>query len=179
MFENLTNKFEEIFSSLKKAPSLDEKQVEEGLRSIRQALLEADVTLEVVKEFINKVKPKMLGQEIIRSTSPGEMVVKIVYDEIVSFLGENMTANQIKLLWDNLKTKEDKIVGLFASNNEKKSLVVCASSENVKSFNCKQAIKDISAQFKGKGGGNKNLAQAGCDTIRELNSSLKIIKNLL
>ena len=90
-----------------------------------------------------------------------------------------MTANQIKLLWDNLKTKEDKIVGLFASNNEKKSLVVCASSENVKSFNCKQAIKDISAQFKGKGGGNKNLAQAGCDTIRELNSSLKIIKNLL
>ena len=98
---------------------------------------------------------------------------------IVSFLGENMTANQIKLLWDNLKTKEDKIVGLFASNNEKKSLVVCASSENVKSFNCKQAIKDISAQFKGKGGGNKNLAQAGCDTIRELNSSLNIIKNLL
>ena len=98
---------------------------------------------------------------------------------IVSFLGENMTANQIKLLWDNLKTKEDKIVGLFASNNQKKSLVVCASSENVKSFNCKQAIKDISAQFKGKGGGNKNLAQAGCDTIRELNSSLNIIKNLL
>ena len=58
MFENLTNKFEEIFSSLKKAPSLDEKQVEEGLRSIRQALLEADVTLEVVKEFIRKYKRK-------------------------------------------------------------------------------------------------------------------------
>ena len=71
MFENLTNKFEEIFSSLKKSPSLDETQVDEGLRGIRQALLEADVSLEVAKDFIEKVKPTALGQEIIRSTSPG------------------------------------------------------------------------------------------------------------
>ena len=88
MFENLTNKFEEIFSSLKKAPSLDESQVDEGLRGIRQALLEADVSLDVAKAFIEKVKPKALGQEIIRSTSPGDMVVKIVYDELVNLLGE-------------------------------------------------------------------------------------------
>ena len=88
MFENLTNKFEEVFSSLKKAPSLDENQVDEGLRGIRQALLEADVSLEVAKDFIEKVKPKALGQEIIRSTSPGDMVVKIVYDELVNLLGE-------------------------------------------------------------------------------------------
>ena len=64
MFENLTNKFEEIFSSLKKAPSLDEAQVDEGLRGIRQALLEADVSLSVVKEFIEKLKPKALGEEM-------------------------------------------------------------------------------------------------------------------
>jgi len=89
MFENLTNKFEEIFSSLKKAPSLDEKQVDEGLRSIRQALLEADVSLSVAKEFVKNIKPKALGQEIIRSTSPGQMVVKIVHDELVKLLGES------------------------------------------------------------------------------------------
>ena len=89
MFENLTNKFEEIFSSLKKAPSLDEKQVDEGLRNIRQALLEADVSLSVAKEFVDKVKPKVLGQEIIRSTSPGQMVIKIVHDELVNLLGES------------------------------------------------------------------------------------------
>ncbi len=88
MFENLTNKFEEIFSSLKKLPSLDEKQVDDGLRNIRQALLEADVSLTVAKEFIDNVKPKALGQEIVRSTSPGQMVVKIVYDELVKLLGE-------------------------------------------------------------------------------------------
>ena len=89
MFENLTNKLEEVFSSLKKAPSLDEKQVDQGLRGIRQALLEADVSLDVVKDFIAKVKPKALGQEIIRSTSPGNMVVKVVYDELVNLLGES------------------------------------------------------------------------------------------
>jgi len=89
MFENLTNKFEEIFSSLKKAPSLDEKQVDEGLINIRQALVEADVSLSVAKELIANVKPKALGQEIIRSTSPGQMVVKIVYDELVKLLGES------------------------------------------------------------------------------------------
>ena len=87
MFESLTNKFEEIFSSLKKAPSLDEKQVDEGLRSVRLALLEADVSLDVAKQFIENVKPKALGEEIVRSTSPGQMVIKIVYDELVSLLG--------------------------------------------------------------------------------------------
>jgi len=95
MFENLTNKFEEIFSSLKKAPSLDERQVDEGLRNIRQALLEADVSLPVVKEFIEKIKPKALGQEIIRSTSPGQMLVKIVYDELVKLLGD--TSSDVNL----------------------------------------------------------------------------------
>ena len=87
MFESLTNKFEEIFSSLKKAPSLDEKQVDEGLRSVRLALLEADVSLDVAKQFIENVKPKALGEQIVRSTSPGQMVVKIVYDELVNLLG--------------------------------------------------------------------------------------------
>ena len=87
MFESLTNKFEEIFSSLKKAPSLDEKQVDEGLRSVRLALLEADVSLDVAKQFIENVKPKALGEEIVRSTSPGQMVIKIVYDELVNLLG--------------------------------------------------------------------------------------------
>ena len=67
---------------------MNEAQVDEGLRGIRQALLEADVSLDVAKDFVDKVKPKALGQEIVRSTSPGQMVVKIVYDELVNLLGE-------------------------------------------------------------------------------------------
>jgi len=88
MFENLTNRLEGIFSKLKKAPSLNEEQVEAGLKEIRQALLSADVALPVVKEFIENIKPKAIGQEIIRSTSPGQMLIKIVYDELVKILGE-------------------------------------------------------------------------------------------
>jgi signal recognition particle subunit SRP54 len=87
MFENLTNKLEKIFSKLKSAPSLTEEQVDSGLKEIRLALLEADVALPVVKELIAKIKPKAIGQEIIRSTSPGQMIIKIVYDELVSILG--------------------------------------------------------------------------------------------
>ena len=87
MFENLTNKLESIFSKLKSAPSLTEEQVDSGLKEIRLALLEADVALPVVKEFISNVKPKAIGQEIIKSTSPGQMIVKIVYDELVTILG--------------------------------------------------------------------------------------------
>ena len=87
MFENLTNKLEGILNKLKKAPSLNETQVETGLKEIREALLAADVSLPVVKKFIEEIKPKAIGQEIIRSTSPGQMLVKIVYDQLVEVLG--------------------------------------------------------------------------------------------
>ena len=88
MFENLSNKLETIFSKLKTAPSLNEEQVDAGLKEIRLALLEADVALSVTKEFIEKISPKAIGQEILKSISPGQMIVKIVYDELVNFLGE-------------------------------------------------------------------------------------------
>jgi len=87
MFENLSNKLESIFSKLKSAPSLTEEQVDSGLKEIRLALLEADVALPVTKEFIANVKPKAIGKEIIKSTSAGQMIVKIVYDELVNILG--------------------------------------------------------------------------------------------
>ena len=135
MFENLTNKFEEIFSSLKKAPSLDERQVDEGLRNIRQALLEADVSLPVVKEFIEKVKPKALGEEIIRSTSPGQMVVKIVYDELVKLLGDtnyDINLNEVPpvpmmlvgLQGSGKTTTTAKIAKYLEKNKKKKVMMV-------------------------------------------------------
>ncbi len=135
MFENLTNKFEEIFSSLKKAPSLDEKQVDEGLRNIRQALLEADVSLSVAKEFVDKVKPKALGQEIIRSTSPGQMVVKIVYDELVNLLGESnkeinlnavppVTVMLVGLQGSGKTTTTAKLAKFLEKNKKKKIMMV-------------------------------------------------------
>ena len=135
MFENLTNKFEEIFSSLKKAPSLNEAQVDEGLRGIRQALLEADVSLDVAKDFVDKVKPKALGQEIVRSTSPGQMVVKIVYDELVNLLGEKnsevnlnavppVTVMMVGLQGSGKTTSTAKLASYLEKNKKKKVMMV-------------------------------------------------------
>ncbi len=135
MFDNLTNKFEGIFTSLKKAPSLDEKQVDEGLREIRLALLEADVSIDVAKDFIEKVKPKALGKEIIRSTSPGQMVVKIVYDELVSLLGDkNVEINLnavppvsvmlVGLQGSGKTTTTSKLAKFLEKNKKKKIMMV-------------------------------------------------------
>ncbi len=135
MFENLTNKFEEIFSSLKKAPSLDENQVDEGLRKIRQALLEADVALPVAKKLIENIKPKAIGQEIIRSTTPGQMIVKVVYDEIVKILGATNSKLNLNttppaclmlvgLQGSGKTTTAAKLAKYLEKNNKKKSLLV-------------------------------------------------------
>ena len=135
MFENLTNKFEEIFSSLKKAPSLNEGQVNEGLRKIRQALLEADVALPVAKKLLENIKPKAIGQEIIRSTTPGQMIIKVVFDEIVKILGDtksdlNLNATPpvcimlVGLQGSGKTTTAAKLAKYLEKNNKKKSLLV-------------------------------------------------------
>ena len=75
---------------------ITEINVAETLKEVRRALLEADVALSVVKDFIENVKPKAIGQEIIRSTSPGQMIVNIVFDELVSILGSKREDINIK-----------------------------------------------------------------------------------
>ena len=135
MFENLTNKFEEIFSSLKKAPSLSEKEVDEGLRGIRQGLLEADVALPVAKKLIENIRPKVVGQKIIRSTTPGQMIVKIVYDELVKFLGDTKSEINLNavppvsimlvgLQGSGKTTTTAKLAKYLERNNKKKILMV-------------------------------------------------------
>ena len=135
MFENLTSKFEEVFSSLTKAPSLNESQVDEGLRKIRQALLEADVALPVAKKLIENIKPKAIGQEIIRSTAPGQMIIKVVFDEIVKILGDTKSELNLNavppaclmlvgLQGSGKTTTAAKLAKYLEKNNKKKSLLV-------------------------------------------------------
>ncbi|MBN9412732.1 MAG: signal recognition particle protein [Candidatus Paracaedimonas acanthamoebae] len=94
MFDNLSQKLGDIFDKLKKRGALSEADVEAALREIRVALLEADVALPVVKDFVNQVKERAVGQEVIKSITPGQMVVKIVHDQLVSVLGsENVALN--------------------------------------------------------------------------------------
>jgi signal recognition particle subunit SRP54 len=96
MFDSLSGKFSEVFDKLRRRGSLSEADVTEALREIRLALLDADVALPVVKDFIADIRLKAVGSEVLRSVSPGQMVVKIVNDALVAALGG--TAVPINLL---------------------------------------------------------------------------------
>ena len=87
MFENLTNKLETIFKKLKGYGKLNEDNIKDALREVRIALLEADVNLNVVKEFVEKIKVRAVGQEVMSSLTPGQQVVKIVNEELTTMLG--------------------------------------------------------------------------------------------
>jgi signal recognition particle subunit SRP54 len=87
MFESLSNRFNDVFERLKRRGALTEADVDGAMREIRVALLEADVALPVVKDFVNAVREKAVGQDVLRSVSPGQMVVKIVHDHLVATLG--------------------------------------------------------------------------------------------
>ncbi|MDR1697493.1 MAG: signal recognition particle protein, partial [Erysipelotrichaceae bacterium] len=90
-FEILQDKLQRIFKSLKGESHLTEANMDAMLKEIRVALLEADVNFRVVKDFLNNVKEKSLGQKVLTSVSPGELIVKIVHDEIVSLFGADNT----------------------------------------------------------------------------------------
>jgi len=87
LFELLTEKFSNVIEKLKRAKKLDEKVVDEALKDIKIALLEADVHVDVVKEFIEDIKKKIIGQEVIKGLSAGETVIKLLYDEVINILG--------------------------------------------------------------------------------------------
>jgi signal recognition particle subunit SRP54 len=111
MFENLSNRLQAVFSSLKKTGSIDETALETAMRDIRRALLEADVSLDVAKKFISEVKQKAIGQEIIRSISPGQMIIKLVNDELINILGSDTAVINI----DGKKPASIMLVGLQGS----------------------------------------------------------------
>ena len=89
MFENLQEKLQRAFKSLRGQAKLTEENIDEALREIRLALLEADVNFKVVKQLIDQIRAKAVGQEVMTALSPGEQVIKIVRDELVEILGKD------------------------------------------------------------------------------------------
>ncbi|UXN71471.1 signal recognition particle protein [Devosia neptuniae] len=92
MFESLSDRLGKIFDGLRGRGALNEADVDVALREIRRALIEADVSLEVVRAFVEQVKDRAVGVEVTRSVTPGQQVVKIVHDELVAVLGETAVA---------------------------------------------------------------------------------------
>jgi signal recognition particle subunit SRP54 len=91
MFESLSNRFNDVFDRLRRRGALTEADVDAAMREIRVALLEADVALPVVKTFVDGVRAKAVGQDVLRSVSPAQMVVKIVHDHLVESLGSDQS----------------------------------------------------------------------------------------
>src|SRR4051795_8766052 len=89
MFENLSEKLQRAFKNLRGQGVITEENIGEALREIRVALLEADVNLNVVKELIEHIREKAVGQEVMTALSPGEQVIKIVRDELMTLLGKD------------------------------------------------------------------------------------------
>jgi signal recognition particle subunit SRP54 len=89
MFENLQEKLQRAFKSLRGQAKLTEENIDEALREIRLALLEADVNFKVVKQLIDQIRAKAVGQDVLTALSPGEQVIKIVRDELVEILGKD------------------------------------------------------------------------------------------
>src|SRR5438876_6421167 len=87
MFESLSNRLQDVFKTLRGETRLTEENVESALREIRLALLEADVNFKVVKAFIDRVRDRAMGQDVLRSLSPSQQVLKIVRDEMVALFG--------------------------------------------------------------------------------------------
>jgi len=92
MFETLSERLGGILDKLTRKGALTEADVAEAMREVRRALLEADVALDVVRDFTEAVQAKAVGQEVVRSVTPGQMIVKIVHDELVRVLGSNAQA---------------------------------------------------------------------------------------
>ncbi len=91
MFDQLTSRFEDFFRKLRGHGKLTEANIRDSMREVRRILLEADVNFKVVKDFISRVQEKALGQEVVRSITPGQQVIKIIHDELIVLLGEGVS----------------------------------------------------------------------------------------
>jgi signal recognition particle subunit SRP54 len=136
MFENLTQRLGDVFDRLTRRGALSEADVDAALREVRVALLEADVALPVVKDFIAQVKDKAVGEAVLKSVTPGQMVVKIVHDHLVQMLGAESigldlnAAPPIPILMVGLqgsgKTTTTAKIGLRLKNRERRKVLMAS-----------------------------------------------------
>src|ERR1051325_1081520 len=95
MFDSLTSKLQNAFRNLRGLGKISESNVTDSLREVRMALLDADVNFKVARDFIERVKTKALGAEVVQSVQPGQQIIKIIHDELVALLGATNAALQV------------------------------------------------------------------------------------
>jgi signal recognition particle subunit SRP54 len=126
MFESLSDKLQKTFRNIRGLGKLSEKNMKEGLREVRLALLEADVNFKVVKDFINGIREKAMGREVLESISPGQQFTKIVHDDLVALMGD--TAESI-----NLSSDPPSIIMLIGLQGSGKTTTSAKLARNLRS----------------------------------------------
>ena len=136
MFDSLTQRFETVFASLRSKGRLSERDIDSALREVRLALLEADVNVKVVRDFLGRVKERALGEDVSNSLSPGQQVIKVVHEELVTTLGSEIaplkkTAPPLTILMVGLQgsgktTTAGKLARLLSEQGRKPLLVAAA-----------------------------------------------------
>ena len=110
MFESLSDRLSSAFRSLSGRAQLTEENIRDGLREVRLALLEADVNFKVVKEFVERVRERVLGQEVEKSLTPTQQLVKAVHDELVTLLGGETTELNLRGAQPGLQHRRVQVV---------------------------------------------------------------------
>ena len=165
MFENLSDRLQDVAHKIKGYGKITEENISEMMREIRLSLLEADVNYKVVKEFTNNVKEKALGEEVNKSLNPGELFVKIVKDELTELLGGentplNISGNPATLMLVGLQgsgktTTIGKLANYLRKNNKKKPLLVACDVYRPAAIDqLKQIGKELNIEVYSEGKGN-------------------------
>ena len=188
-FESLSDKLQNIFKNLRGKGRLTEEDVKAALKEVKIALLEADVNFKVVKDFVKKVNERAVGQDVMNSLTPGQMVIKIVNEELTNLMGSETT--ELKLLPDNQitvimmmglqgagkTTTTAKIAGKLKAKGRKPLLVACdiyrpAAIEQLKINGEKQQVPVFSMGDKQK---PLNIAKAAIEHAKKNNNNVVIL----
>src|SRR4029453_2849919 len=135
MFDSLSSKLQNAFRNLRGLGKISEENVSESLREVRLALLEADVNFKVARDFIERVKAKAIGEEVLQSVQPGQQIIKAIHDELVDLLGSenaalNLSGNQACIMMVGLhgsgKTTSSGKLGRLLHKQARTPLLVAA-----------------------------------------------------
>ena len=188
-FDSLTEKLQNVFKNLRSKGRLTEEDVKAALKEVKMALLEADVNFKVVKNFVKTVQERAVGQDVLNSLTPGQMVIKIVNEELTNLMGSETT--ELKILPDNQitvimmmglqgagkTTTTAKIAGKLKAKGKRPLLVACdvyrpAAIEQLKINGEKQQVPVFSMGDKQK---PLNIAKAAIEHAKKNNNNVVIL----
>ncbi|MCF0210089.1 MAG: signal recognition particle protein [Bacteroidales bacterium] len=188
MFENLSEKLDRAFKIIKGNGKITEINISESIKEVRKALIDADVSYSIAKEFCDKVKQKALGQNVLTSVEPGQMMVKMVHDELVSLMGETTAEINIKgqpaiiliagLQGSGKTTFSAKLANYLKTKKSKQVLLVAGDVYRPAAINQLQVLaSQINVPVFTEEGNNNpvELAQKGIQQAKQSNCNVVII----